>query len=135
MSSLTIREVDVFPYPHNLLCKLGCPLENKRYPSEEFLEAFEYELISADIDREKKNFCMLMMYYSQAYLLADIGSEYHISRQAVRVRIQKMIDRLRHPTRIKRIEEIVHEEDMRYKKEEEDMKYKKREIKCRKKTK
>lgn len=120
------REVDDLPYPHNLLRRLGCPLKNKCYPSGRFLEAFEYELISADTDKEKKNFSMLMMYYSQAHLLEDIGLKYHISRQAVQIRIQKMINRLRHPTRIKRIEEIVHEENMKqYKKE----------IKCIKKTK
>lgn len=119
MPLLTNREVDTLPYPHNLLCRLGCPLNDwKHCPSDEFLEAFEYELISADTDREKKNFCMLMMYYSQACLLVDIGLKYHISRQAVQVRIQKMISRLRHPTRIRRIEELVHEENLRYKKKE-----------------
>ena len=114
MSLLVNREVDDLPYPHNLLCKLGCPLDNKDYPYNEFIEAFEYELISADVNKEKKNFYMLLMYYSQIYLLADIGSEYNISRQAVQTRIQKMIKRLLHPTRIKRIEELVYEENRKY---------------------
>ena len=108
------RKADNLPYPHNLLCRLGCPLDTENYPSDEFMEAFEYELISADADREKKNFCMLMMYYSQACPLADIGSVYHISRQAVQTRIQKMIKRLLHPTRIRRIEELVYEENRKY---------------------
>ncbi len=49
------REVDDLPYPHNLLWKLGLVMKY-RPVSDEFLEAFEYELISADTDREKKNF-------------------------------------------------------------------------------
>ena len=130
------REVEELPYPHNLLRKLRLALEY--YPvSDEFLEAFEYELISADADREKKNFCMLMMYYSQACLLADIGVKYHISRQAVRVRIQKMIDRLCHPTRIRRIEELVQEENLRWERKIEKRRKreeKKKETVCRTET-
>lgn len=114
MSLLVNRKADNLPYPHNLLCKLGCPLDTENYPSDEFMEAFEYELISADVNKEKKNFYMLLMYYSQTYLLADIGLEYHISKQAVQTRIQKMIKRLLHPTRIRRIEELVYEENQKY---------------------
>lgn len=107
------REVDDLPYPHNLLCRLGCPLKNKCYPSGRFLEAFEYELMLADMNMNKLNYSMMMMYYRQGFCLAEIGSVYHISRQAVQIRIQKMIGRISHPTRIKRIEEIVHEENLK----------------------
>ncbi len=108
------REVDDLPYPHNLLWKLGLVMKY-RPVSDEFLEAFEYELISADTDREKKNFCMLMMYYRYGLPLVEIGVEYHISRQAVQKRIKKMINRLRHPTRIIRIENLIYEESRKEK--------------------
>lgn len=96
-------------YPYNLLCILGIDVGDC-WLSDEFQELFEYELIQADADMERRNYQMLSLRYRQKYSFAEIAEEYHVSRQAVQKRIQKMIHRLSHSTRKGRIIRLVHEE-------------------------
>lgn len=109
----------MYQYPYNLICKLNLGFMIKNHEiSDEFQELLKYELMSADTDKDKRNYHMLMMYYRYGLPLAEIGAEYHISRQAVQIRIKKMINRICHPTRIIRIANLIYEESRKEKYEQ-----------------
>lgn len=94
----TIKEISEHPYPYNLFYAL-CP-QNSDCPPSNLLEALEYQLDTLT-EREQT---ALHLRYRDRMKLFEIGEQLGVTGTYAGEIIAKGVRKLRHPSRLRRIE-------------------------------